>query len=252
MKNSLLPALLFVFATGLTIGCSSGPVRDTNSAEGAFLSAEDYEKDERFEEAITKYREVMNKHPYSRFAVESKIRIANIQFERENFIESQTAYQLVKDLHPKHEKIDFITFRLGLSYFNQLPSTTDRDLSLASKAIMYFDEVINSYPNSNFVKESREKKHDATKMLAEKEGYIANFYFIREMYDSALKRYEKMLSTFKGMGFELVALRGAALSALRVGDMDKGRVYATQISSQYPNSSEDQDVRQELEKNGIR
>lgn len=236
----------------LYVGCSSGPTRDTNSAEGAFLTAEDYEKDERFEEALTKYREVMNKHPYSRFAVESKIRIANIHYERENFIEAQTAYQLVKDLHPKHEKIDYITFRLAMSYFNQLPSTTDRDLSLAHKAILHFDEVANSYPKSNFVKEATEKKSDALKMLAEKESYIAYFYFHRDMYDSALKRYEKILAQYKGTGFELLALRGAALSALRNGDLDKSKVYAGQLGSQYPNSSEDQEVRGEIQAHGLR
>jgi outer membrane protein assembly factor BamD len=243
----LLPMLL-IFA----VGCSSGPVRDTNSAEGAFLSAEDYEKDERFEEAIQKYREVMNKHPYSRFAVESKIRIANIHYERENFVEAQTAYQLVKDLHPRHEKIDFITFRLAMSYFSQLPSTIDRDLSVAQKAILHFDEVMTSYPKSNFVSEAKEKKAEAIKMLAEKESYIAYFYFHRDMYDSALKRYEKILSQFKGTGFELVALRGAALSALKSGDLEKGRVYSKQLSSQYPNSSEDKEVQQELETYGVR
>jgi outer membrane protein assembly factor BamD len=245
----MLKALLIIMlalVTWLNVGCSSGPTRDSNSAEGAFLTAEDYEKDERYEEALTKYREVMNKHPYSRFAVESKIRIANIHYERENFIEAQTAYQLVKDLHPKHEKIDYITFRLAMSYFNQLPSTIDRDLSLAHKAILHFDEVVNSYPKSNFVKEAGEKKIDALKMLAEKESYIAYFYFHRDMYDSALKRYEKILVQFKGTGFELLALRGAALSAFRNGDLDKSKVYANQLSSQYPNSSEDQEVRGEV------
>jgi outer membrane protein assembly factor BamD len=236
----------------LISGCSSGPTRDSNSAEGAFLTAEDYEKDERFEEALTKYREVMNKHPYSRFAVEAKIRIANIHYERENFIEAQTAYQLVKDLHPKHEKIDYITFRLAMSYFSQLPSTIDRDLSLAHKANLHFDEVANSYPKSNFVKEAGEKKIEALKMLAEKESYIAYFYFHRDMYDSALRRYEKILAQFKGTGFELLALRGAALSAIRNGDFDKSKVYAGQLSTQYPNSSEDQEVKGEIQANGIR
>ena len=244
--------LLFGIYIGIFSGCSSAPARDQNSAEGVFLTAEDYEKDERYEEALTKYREVMNKHPYSRFAVESKIRIANIHYERENFVEAQTAFQLVKDLHPKHEKIDYITFRLAMSYFNQLPSTIDRDLSLAHKAILHFDEVINSYPKSNFVKEAGEKRQEALKMLAEKENYIAYFYFKRDMYDSALKRYEKLLSNFKGTGFELVALRGAALSALRNGDLDKSKVYAGQLSSQYPNSSEGQEVLQEIQGHGIR
>ncbi len=232
--------------------CSSGDLKDSNSAEGAFKSAEQFEKDERYEEALTKYKEVQNKHPYSRFAVEAKIRVANIHFEKESFVEAQTAYQLVKDLHPKHEKIDFVTYRLGLSYFNQLPSTIDRDLTLSQKAILYFDEVIRSYPKSSHVQDSQTKRTEALRMMAEKEKYIAAFYYKREIFDSALKRYEKLLVTYPNSEFEKEALYGAAMSALKSGELDKGKDYGRRLEKQFSNSSEANDVKGELSKNGVR
>ena len=154
------------------MGCSSAEKLDTATPEGAYKAAEELEKDERYEEAIQKFTEVKNKHPYSRFATLAEMHIADVQFKREAYIEAQNAYQLFKDFHPKHPQADYVTFRLGLSYFNQLPSTIDRDLSLADKSILYFDEVINSFPSSQYVAEAKTKRDAALKMLGDKERNV--------------------------------------------------------------------------------
>jgi outer membrane protein assembly factor BamD len=244
-------SLYFLCFLALT-ACSSGDLKDADTPEGAYKIAEEYEADERYEEAIQKFREVQNKHPYSRFAVLAKLKVADINFTRENFIEAQNAYQLFKDLHPKHEKIDYVTFRLGLSFFNQLPSTIDRDLSQAHRAILYFDEVLNSYSKSAYAKEAADKKAEALKKLAEKEKYIADFYFKREMFDSALRRYEKLLKDYPTSGFDVNGLYGASVSALRSGDLDKGKIYANRLIQQFPDSSEAGNIKGEMEKHGLR
>ena len=244
---SLIAPIFFL----VLLACSSGDLKDSNTAEAAFKEAETYDADERYEEALQKYKEVQNKHPYSRYAVEAKIRIADVYFKRESFIEAQNAYQLVKDLHPKHPRVDYVTFRLGLSYYSQLPSTIDRDLSLAHKAIIYFDEVIKSYSKSTYVKEAQEKKADALKMLVGKEIYIAAFYYKRDMYDSALGRYEELLTIYPNSVYQKEALFGAAMSALKNGDMDKSKIYAEKLSKSFPESSESKQVQGELSQHGL-
>lgn len=228
------------------IGCSSTDLQDSKTAEGAFKLGQEYEDAERYEEAISKFTEVKNKHPYSKYAIEAKLHIADIHFKREAFIEAQHDYELFKEFHPKHARIDYVTYRLGLSYFNQLPSSIDRDLSLADKAITYFSEVISSYPKSEYVKPAIEKKTEAIKMLAEKEFYIADFYFKRDFYDSALPRYENVLIKYHGLGFDLKALSQAALSAAKAGEKDKAQQYLSQLLKEYPNANETRKVQSEL------
>lgn len=230
-------------------GCSSVEKYDTSTPEGAFKLAEEYENDERYEESVAKYTDVKNKYPYSRFAVQAELKIADVQFKREAFVEAQFAYQTFKDLHPKHPQIDYVTFRLGLSFFNQLPSTIDRDLTLADKAILYFDEVMTSYPQSQYVVEAKEKKAAAQKMQAEKEIYIAEFYMKKKQYDSALGRYEGVVKTYSqggSVGFEPVALLGAVRAAKGAGDRDKLSRYVRLLLKQYPNSDEAQQARSEF------
>lgn len=241
LQLSLLAAFIFVFA-----GCSSSDKIDTNTPEGAFKLAEKYEKDERYEEAITYYSEVKNKHPYSRFATSAELRIADIEFKRENFAEAESAYKLFKELHPDHEKSAYVTHQLGLSLMKQLPSTTDRDLTLASRAILYFDEVISSFSTSTYVKQARENRTKTQKMLADKEQYIADWYYKKEKYQSALGRYEDLLKQYPGLGYDKHALYQATLSAYKSKDMEKAKTYFKQLLAQYPKSSEVESARKEL------
>jgi outer membrane protein assembly factor BamD len=254
LKSLFLTLLLFI-AFGSTAGlvaCSSAPVGDPNTPEGMFKIGEELEKDDRYEEAITKFNELKNKHPYSRYATDAELKVADIQYKKEAFIESQTSYQLFKDFHPKHPRSDYVTFQLAMSYYSQLPSTIDRDLTPAHKAIQSFNEVIHSYSTSPYVKESTEKRDECFKMLAEKEMYIANFYFIRDIYDSAQKRYENLLAQYPNRGFDDEALYKAGLSAVENGDKETANRHFNEVLEKHPNSNYASSAKRALEKNGSR
>jgi outer membrane protein assembly factor BamD len=246
-RLSLFFALLISLSS---IGCSTIDQIDASTPEGAYKLAQEYEKDERYEEAIQKYQDVRAKHPYSHFATQAELKIADLQFDREFYVEAQSSYQLFKDFHPKHPQSDYVTFRLGLSYYNQLPKTIDRDLGAADKAILYFDEVMNSYPQSTYAAEAKAKKESALRMLAEKELYVADFYFKREVFDSALPRYEYLLKTYPNLGLEPRALYGAARSAFETGEKDRGVQHYSKLTSLYPSSPEAQRAKNEFGKYG--
>lgn len=238
------PLILLLILT--VIGCSSADKIDANSAEGAYQLAQKYEKDERYDEAIQYYSEVKNKYPYSNLATDAELKIADIEFSRENYAEAESAYRVFKEFHPSHPRADYVTFRSGLSVFHQLPPTIDRDLKLASTAIEYFDQVLADYKKSSYVKEAAEFKKKAQQMLADKAHYIAEFYFIREKWESALGRYEDLLQNYPTQGYELKALYGATVSAYRMKDMDKAKTYFKRLLAEHPNSRELASARKEL------
>jgi outer membrane protein assembly factor BamD len=211
---------------------------DAATAEGAFELGEKYQKEERFEDAITQFNQVKNKHPYSKLATEAELRIADIHYEREDFIEAQNGYQAFKELHPTHPRIDYVTYQLAMSFFNQLPSTIDRDLQLGQRAILYFDEVSNSHPNSEYASKAKEEKIATLHMLAAKEDYIAHFYLKRDFYQSALGRFEELMQQYPDQGFQAEALYGAAVSAYETKEHTKAKEYYEQLLSEFPNSAE--------------
>jgi outer membrane protein assembly factor BamD len=241
---------IIIFSSLLTLlfsSCSSNEKKESETAEAAFAKAKEYEKDESYLQAIDKYNEVKNKFPYSNLAVQAELAIADIRFKEESWPEAQAMYQLFKELHPKHPNIPFVTHRLGLSYFNQLPTTIDRDLGVATQAITTFDEVIARFPNSEYIQEAREKKLSAQKMLAEKEIYIADFYFKKGQWLSALGRYEGVLAKHSGYGFDEKALARSVICSQKSKDEKKAKTLLEKLKTSFPNSREIQDTEKELQ-----
>jgi len=246
VTSLILLGFLAVSTFTLFTGCGSDE-KKLDGAEAAYTQAQSYDKDERYEEAIRRYQEVKNKFPYSKFAVLSELAIADAHFKQESFPEAQVAYQNFKDLHPKYEKIDYVIFQLGLSYYNQLPPTSDRDLSLASKTIANFDEIIKQHANSEYLKEAVEKKGLVLKMQVEKEIYIADFYFKKGQWDSARLRYEGAVKNYPGLGLEPKALSRASICAARASEMDRAKELLAQLKDRFPDSkSEIKDAEKEL------
>ncbi len=240
----LLISSIWLALNSLT-ACSSAD-KKSDTPEGAYEIAQEFDKDERYEEAIKRYQDIKNKFPYSKYATMAELSVADAYFKQESYAEAQVAYQTFKDLHPKHAKIDYVTYRLAMSYFNQLPPTIDRDLTLSQNTLLYFDEVINQYPNSEHVAEAKEKKSATLKMLAEKENYIAEFYFIREKFDSALTRYDGLLRKYPGQGFDAKALAHAAVCASKVGEPNRARQYMAELQKRFPGSDEVEFAKKEI------
>jgi len=235
-----------VITLTLLLGCATPEKIDLNTAEGAFKRAQRFEKNDRYEEAIAQYINIKNKHPYSKFAIEAELRVADINFKRENYIEAQSAYQLFKEFHPSHPKSPYVTFQLAMSYYNQLPEVIDRDLSLAKKAILYFDEVIQSFPQSKHVAVAKKNKTNCLRKLARKELYIADFYFTRDIFGSALGRFEGLLAKYPKLGFEPEALYGATVSSYKIKALKKAHSYYKTLVFKYPNSSQAKKIKNEL------
>ena len=218
--------------------CVSYDSHDTSVASGAFGLAKQLEDDDRFEEALSQYRDVKNRFPYSKYAVMAELQIAEVQFKKESYVEAQGAYQLFKELHPKHPKVDYVTFKTGVSIFNQLPSTIDRDLSVAPLAVKEFDVLLRDYPNSPHAEDARKKRSETIEKMASKELYIADFYFRTDEYQHALVRYEKYLREYPKHKKRPHAYFRAAIAAEKFGkDKKRNELFRTLIND-YPSSKE--------------
>jgi outer membrane protein assembly factor BamD len=195
----LLVVLLFFAA------CSHQEV-NKEDPDSLYNEAESIFKDERYLIAIEKYRDIKNRFPYSARAVDSELRIADTYFAQENFLEAESAYEIFKELHPTHSRSDYVQFRIGLSYYKEIPDNSARDLSSAGRAIEAFSVLVEKFPNSEFVGKAKEYSLEARKKLGEHENYVADFYYQRKHYLSASYRYASLLKDFPNMGYEEEAL----------------------------------------------
>lgn len=236
LKNTIKEASVF-FLTALTavnmLACSGKKVDDGNPQE-LFKDAEEDVQDKRYIMALDKFKNIRNKFPYSNLATQAKLRIADVYFLEESYIEAASAYESFRDMHPKHDKADYVLFRIGESYYKQLPNSYDRDLTPASKAIDAYRELAALYPKSQYLDEARKHLQESTEQLSSKERYIADFYYKRKMYDSAANRYEKITTKFPGTEGEQYAYWRWGQSLIKQDKLDEAKhAYRTYIS-RYP------------------
>lgn len=243
-KWILFLPFLFLIACSSTQEASLTP-------ESAFQRANELEENERFELALAKYEEIRNKYPYSHLAKEAELRIADIYFKREEFGSAALAYSNFRDLHPNHPKTPYVIYRIGLSYFNKLPEKIGRDVSEAAQAIVYFQRLVDRFPNSEYKADAEKKMQKAYNLLANKVLYIADFYFIREKYLSALLRYEQLIGKKSSPEIKAKGYLGAGLSALKEGELTKAQKYLKTVVANYPNSKEAEKAQGALESNGL-
>lgn len=199
MRRSAL-WILTSLLLGLGAGCSSGEIDDNDPAILMTEVEEDIDSS-RYLLAIEKLQLVKNKHPYSKQAIDAALRLADVYYFQENFAEAAASYEAFADLHPKHEKIPYALYRVGLSHYSDAPDLVARDLAPLTRAEEGFKYFIERYPSNEFTADAKLKLADARKRLAEKEMYIAQFYFKREMWEAAKGRYEKILSDFSDSPF---------------------------------------------------
>ena len=84
-----------------------------------------------------------------------------------------------------------------------MPSSFDRDLSAGIEAIKYFNELIQNYPSTEYVKDAQTRINQIEQMVEKKEIYIADFYFKTKDYEAAKARYEDILKTLKNKNEKL-------------------------------------------------
>lgn len=216
------------------MSCASLDPVESETPEGLYKNARNLMDQDRYEEALANLNELKNKHPYNKLATEAELDIANIHFIREAFIEAESAYKLFKEFHPNHAKIDFVTFRIAMSMYRQLPGSIDRDLNVAEDAQIYFKQVYQTYPKSDYAPSAKEYEKRCRLKLARQTFYIANFYYKREVYDSALGRFEDILRDFPNSGIIPKTLYNASLSAVKAQKLEKAKIYFDQLTTEYP------------------
>jgi outer membrane protein assembly factor BamD len=197
LSKRLFTALMLGFALIQIghFGCAGKPIEEQDPAD-IYRAAEDDISSDHYLLAVDKLRLIKNKYPYSKFALDAQLRLADVYFLQESYTEAALAYESFRDLHPKHPKVDYAMFRVGKSYYKDIPSPLARDLTPAQKAVDAYNDFLHRFPADPNAAEAKTDLADARRMLAEKELYIANFYYKRDFYDSAKGRFQKIIDLY--------------------------------------------------------
>jgi outer membrane protein assembly factor BamD len=188
MRATTLRWILALGIAGLFLGSCAEKEFDPNNPEKSYAIAKEPYDDENYEIALTKLGEFKSRFPYSKYAAEAELLIANSQFELSHYTEAALAYEQFVKLHPKHPKVDFASFRVGESYWQDAPDSIDREQDYTLKAIKEWEKLIEKMPDSPYAKKAKELVAQGKRRVADSIMFIVKFYCKQELFHACAYR----------------------------------------------------------------
>jgi outer membrane protein assembly factor BamD len=239
IAQNLYPALLAVSICLLTPGCSAVVMDNDSPPEAQYAEGERLLGKDRYIEAVERFRILKSRYPYSKYAALASLRIGDAHYKEEAFLEAASAYKIFRELYPRHEEAAYALFRIAESHYNMLPSTTDRDLEPAQEAIAAYQRLLQDFPLSPQAKEAEARVKELRGKLAEREAYVGNFYFQRELYQASASRYSFLLDNYPEAAKKDECLYRLAFSLERMGEYRKAESALEELNQEFPAGREE-------------
>lgn len=203
LKRVELIALIVIVAL-FASGCHKNKVPKRAAPVELMSVAEIYAKGEaamkknRTVTARKHFEQITLREDAGEFKDKALIAIADSFYQEKTidaYAEAISRYHSFLAFHAMHPQAPYCQYKTGLCYFKEI-DRPDRDVTPAKYAKESFKRLIENYPNSEFVKDAREKQSEVDNVLAAHEMYVGDFYLKQGHPKSAASRYEEVLKTY--------------------------------------------------------
>ncbi len=253
MTRRLIGLLLTVTAVAaLLTGCFGGGRKQISSDPAQLLeeARAKFEKKKYFSA-----REIINilmVDPSATPAViaEGQILLADTYFFDkgfQNLTEAQSRYQSFISFHPRHEKIDYAQFQLGMCLFLQVLNP-DRDQLQTLKAIEEFQKIEDLYPGSPYIEPARVKILECRDRIAEHEFVVGRYYMKKDAHDAALQRFLVIHQNYPSYTRREKLYFYMARAYRGMGRREKAREFLKRILQEFPEGKYAKEARRDLKK----
>ncbi len=176
--------LLAIMALGLA-ACSSTTPEDELLAklsnldkDTIFKQAEDLFAQEEYTDARKYYQFIYDSFPNDPLGHKAALRVADtyaVKNDSVNLTEARLRYRDFVNRYPNDPDRDQALLKLGNTYFARR-GKPDLDLTNANEAMASYQQLINLYPQSQYVADARDKMASIREMFAEHEWMVARYY----------------------------------------------------------------------------
>jgi outer membrane protein assembly factor BamD len=177
-----------------------------------------------------------NKHPYSRYAIQSELLRIFAAYKANELILAETLSSGFIDRHPRHPNIDYAKYMLAMSYFKHR-GDAKHDPSQNQEAIDAFKRLIKEHPDSTYAKDGKSRLQTLYNTLASHELYVGKYYYDRDLFVAAANRFQEVVKRYQTTPAIEEALYYLASTYAKMGMKKDARQSAMLIQHNYPKSS---------------
>lgn len=185
--------------------------------------------------AIESFQQIVDNYPYSDYAVLSELKIADAYFADEKYDEALSYYRDFSELHPGHEQVPYALLQAAKCHYNETKDP-QRDQTATRQALSLLDTLLAKYPATPQAIEGEALWKELRIRLGESEMDIAAFYMKRAEYQSAADRYRNVLNRYPGLGLDADALYKLGVCYQRMNREDEAKQIFEVILENYKGS----------------
>lgn len=227
----------------LLSACRGKPdIKEMGTDEESFARAMELYRKKDYWQAKPAFTELRDKFPLSPYAVLAELRLGDIHYFNEEYVEAVHFYEEFKRLHPSNPDVPYAIFQLGMCYFKQVESF-DRDQTPAEKAADFFRYLIKNYPSSPFVGSAMGKYKICRQRMFEHDFSIGRFYYKSKKYWAAKERFTGVLSQYEFISNRDEVLYYLGMTYRYLNDEAKADEVLTTLVREFPQSAYGQEAR---------
>lgn len=248
LKVSVLGVALLVAACGSKDEIDDLALNETPPEvlynEGLALRAQG-----KLNQADKKFGELDKLYPYSEYAKKSLVNIAYVNFSVGKYDEAITAARRFLTLYPGNEDAAYALYIIAQSYFRQMPDIT-RDQAATERALSAFSELVQRYPDSEYIPDAEAKLRVVEDQLGGKEMQVGRFYLQKRNYIAGINRFKTVVISYQTTRHVEEGLFRLTESYYALGVVNEAQTAAAVLGHNFPNSQWYKDAYSLLNKGG--
>ncbi len=189
----------------ILIGCSSKNTVPDNPPAELYATAKKKLQDGHFKDAIRQLEALDSRYPFGPYSQQVQLDLIYAYYKSADLLLAEASIERFMRLNSTHPDIDYVLYMRGLINMslddNLLHSffgidRSDRDPQHARNAFRDFRQLVQNYPNSQYVADSNKRLIFLKNKLANYELAIAQYYTKREAYVAVVNRIEQMIKNY--------------------------------------------------------
>src|SRR5262244_124400 len=164
-------------------------------AEELYQQGEDQLNQKRYEDARKAFTKIVERHPNSSYAPRARFLLGEAYYRDAEFDTAIKEFETFLSFYPRHQIADLVQYRLAMAYYDQI-KPIEQDQGLAKKAFEEFKKLVKEYPESRYAGDALAKIDICRGREAQKELWVATYYFNQGNPSGARQRLELVLKEY--------------------------------------------------------
>ncbi len=186
----------------------------------------------RYEDARKQFKTIVERHPNSSYRPRARFLIGRAFYLEGEFDRAIKEFETFMSFYPSHQIADLAQYHLAMAYYDQM-KPIEQDQTVAAKALEHFRTLVRHYPESRYATDALAKIDICRGRLAQKEVWVAAYYFNQGNVGAARQRLELVLREYPRSLVIPETLWLLANVNLREGKPEEARALLRRLEQEY-------------------